>query len=119
MEAGAFGCLGEKRVIDGVAEDAMPDALEIIERAIELGRSQALPLTHSGQSRGRLDMCDSSGPDTVRLAVGAPGLVGSWLLDQELDQRAGVEVQAQRRPSDTYSAALLPVPRSLAGFAGR
>lgn len=119
MSTSTLGCLGEKRVVDGVAENAAPDVLEVIERAVELGWGQALALAHSGQGRGRLDMCDGGGPDAVRLAVGAPRLLGSWLIDQELDQRAGIEVEAQRRPSATYSAALLPVPRSLAGFAGR
>lgn len=119
MGAGALGCLGEERIVDGVAKDAVPDALEIIERSAELGRSQAAALAHPHQGRGRLDMCDCGSADTVRLAVSTPRLVGPRLIDQELDQRAGIEVEAQRRPSETYSAALLPLPRSLAGFGGR
>lgn len=119
MGTGALGCLGEKRVINGVAEDAAPDVFEVLERLLELSRGQAAALAHPGQGRGCLDMSDRGGADAVRLAVSAPGLLGSRLIDQELDQRAGIEVEAQRRPSETYSAALLPVPRSLAGFAGR
>src|SRR6476620_234913 len=106
-------------MVDGVAKDAAPNALEIIERVVELGGGEAFALAHAGQGRGRLDMGDRGGADAVRLAVGAPGLLGSRLVDQELDQGAGIEVEAQRLPSETYSAALLPGPRSLAGFAGR
>lgn len=119
MVTGALGCFGKKRVVDGVAEDAAPDVLEIVECPIELGRGQAPALTHPGQSRRRLDMGDCGGANAVRLTVGAARLLGSRLIDQELDQCARIEVEAQRRPSETYSAALFPVPWSLAGFAGR
>ncbi len=116
---GGLGCFGEKRVVDGVAEDAAPDVLEVVERLFELSRGQAAAFAHPGQSRGRLDTGNRGRTDAGRLAVSAPGLLGSCLIDQELDQRAGIEVEAQRRPSETYSAALFPLPRSLAGFAGR
>lgn len=116
---GGLGCFGEKRVVDGVAEDAAPDVLEVVERLFELSRGQAAALAHPGKGRGRLDTSDRGGADAVRLAVGAACLLGSRLIDQELDQRAGIEIEAQRRPSETYSAALLPEPRSLTGFGGR
>ena len=64
-------------------------------------------------------MGDRRGANAIRLGVGAPCFLGSGLVDQKLDQRAGIEVEAQRRPSETYSAALLPGPRSLAGLVGR
>lgn len=119
MSSGAFGRFGKKRLVDCVAEDPAPDVFEITECPAQLCRGQTPGLAHSGQGRGRLDMGDRGGADTVCLGVCASRLLGPWLIDQELDQRAGIQVEAQRRPSDTYSAALLPVPRSLAGFAGR
>lgn len=66
-----------------------------------------------------LDESDRRRADGIRLGVSAPSFFSSGLVDHELDQRAGIEVEAQRRPSETYSAALLPEPRSLAGLVGR
>lgn len=108
MGTGAFRCLGEEGIINGVAEDASPDVLQIIERVVELGRGQSATFAHPDQSCGRLDMGDPDGANPVRLVVGAAGLFRSRLIDQELDQGAGIEVEAQRRPSETYSAAFLP-----------
>jgi hypothetical protein len=102
-----------------VTEDPTPDVLQILKGLIELGQRKAPAFSHPGQGRGGLDMSDRRGADAIRLGVGAPSLLGSGLVDQELDQRAGIEVEAQRRPSETYSAALLPGPRSLAGLGGR
>jgi hypothetical protein len=64
-------------------------------------------------------MSNRGGADAVRLAIGAPGFFGSRLIHQQLGQGAGIEVETQRRPSEKYSAPLLPVPRSLAGLDGR
>lgn len=57
--------------------------------------------------------------DAICFGVGDPGLLGSRLVDQELDQRAGIEVKTQRRPSEMYSEALLPGPRSFTGLDGK
>jgi uncharacterized protein YsxB (DUF464 family) len=46
-------------------------------------------------------MCNRDGSDVVCVAVGTLGMVGSGLVDQQLDQGAGIEVEAQRRPSET------------------
>lgn len=46
-------------------------------------------------------MCNRDGSDVICVAVGALGLVSSGLVDQQLDQGAGIEVEAQRRPSAT------------------
>ena len=119
MGASALGGVPQKCVGDGVTEDSTPDVLQILKGSIELGRRNALALSHPGQGCGGLDMSDGRGADAIRLGVGGPGLFGSGLVDQELDQRAGIEVEAQRRPSETYSAALLPEPWSLAGLVGR
>lgn len=119
MDAGALGGIRQKGIGDGVAIDPSPDALQILKGSVELGRREAPAFAHPNQGRGGLDMSDCRGADAIRLGVGAAGLLRSGLVDQELDQRAGIEVEAQRRPSETYSAALLPGPRSLAGFAGR
>lgn len=119
MGAGALGRLGEERVGDAVGEDAAPDLIEILECPFELGRGQAAALAHAGQGRGRLHVRDRHRADAVGLGVGPAGILGARLVDQQLDQRAGIEVEVQRRPSETYSAALLPLPWSLAGFAGR
>lgn len=119
MRASGLGRGAEERLVDGVAVQTTPDDLQILEGLVQLSRRQAAPLAHPDQ-RGRcLHARDRRGADAVGLGVCGASLVGSGLVDQQLDQRARVEVEAQRRPSETYSAALLPVPRSLAGFDGR
>jgi hypothetical protein len=119
VSAGALGRFGEERVGDAVGEDAAPDLIEVLECPFELGRGQAAALAHAGKGRGRLHVRDRHRADAVGLGVGPAGILGARLVDQQLDQRAGIEVEVQRRPSETYSAALLPVPWSLAGFVGR
>ena len=116
--AGALGGIRQKCMGDGVVEDPTPDVLEIVKSPVELGRGEPSTFAHANQGGRGLDMSDRRGADAIRLGVGAPSLFRSGLIDQELDQRAGIEVKAQRRPSETYSAALLPWPRSLAGLAG-
>lgn len=101
MGASALGGLREKHVVNGVDEDPPPEVLQIIEPSAKLGGGEASPFAHPGKGRGGLDVGDRCGPDAVGLAVGAPGLFGSRLVDQQLDQRAGVEVNAQRLPSET------------------
>ena len=61
-------------------------------------------------------MCNRDGPDVICVAVSALSLVSSGLVDQQLDQGAGIEVEAQRRPSATQSEALLPLPLSFTGL---
>ena len=117
--ASALGSVRQKCVGDGMTEDPTPDVLQIFKGSIELRRSEAPPFSHPGQGRGGLDMSDRRGADAIRLGVSVPSLFGSRLVDQELDQCAGIEVEAQRRPSETYSAALLPGPLGLAGLVGR
>lgn len=50
MSAGTFGRPGEKRVVDDVAEDPVPDALQIIERSAKLRGGKAVSLAHLSQS---------------------------------------------------------------------
>jgi hypothetical protein len=71
LSAGARSGHREKRVGDGVAEDAAPDVLQIIERTAELGRGQPAAPAHPGQRRGCLDVRDRDGANAVRLAIGA------------------------------------------------
>src|SRR5262249_30885730 len=116
VSEGALCRFRQKHVVDFMTEDSAPDVLQILKRSFELGWGKAAALAHPGQGRGRLDVSDRRGADAVCLGVRASGFLGSGLVDQELDQRAGIEVEAQRRPSETYSAALLPSPLSLAGL---
>jgi hypothetical protein len=44
---------------------------------------------------------DGGGSDAVGVAIGGLCLLGSRLVDQKLDQSAGIEVEVQRRPSET------------------
>lgn len=101
MRTRALRGLREERVADSVYVDCAPETLEIIECSPELRRGQTSSFTHSGKRRGGLDMCNRDGSDVICIAVGALGLVGSGLVDQQLDQGAGIEVEAQRRPSAT------------------
>ena len=119
MSDRALPGLRKEHVVDCMTEDPAPDVLQILECSLELGWGEAAALAHSSQGRRRLNMSDRRGANAVCPGVGAAGLLGSGLVDQELDQRAGIEVEAQRRPSETYSAALLPLPLSLAGVVGR
>lgn len=116
---GALGRMRQKCIGDGVAKDPTPDVVQILKSLVELGGGEPPTFAHANQGGRSLDMGDRRGADAVRLGVGAPSLFRSGLIDQELDQRAGIEVEAQRRSSETYSAALLPWPRSLAGLAGK
>lgn len=101
MSACALRGFREKRVVDGVAIDSPPEALQVIDCTAELGRSQASSLAHPGQGRRRLDMRDRGASDAVGVVVGTQRLLRPWLIDQQLDQGAGIEVKAQRRPSET------------------
>lgn len=101
MGASALGRLREKHVADGVDEDPPPEVLQVIESLAKLGGAQASPFAHSGKGCGCLDVGDRSGPDAIGVAVDASCLLGSRLIDQQLDQGAGIEIEAQRRPSVT------------------
>ncbi len=61
-------------------------------------------------------MSDRSGAHSLGAFVSGLGVLSAGLGDEQLYERAGIEVEAQRRPSETYSAALLPAPRGLVGF---
>lgn len=101
MSACAVGGFREKRVVDGVTIDPPPEPLQIIDRVAELGRGQATALAHPAQGRGCLHMRDCGSSDAVGVVVGTPRLLGARLVDQKLDQGAGIQVEAQRRPSET------------------
>lgn len=101
MGASARGRLREKRVADGVDEDPPPEVLQVIESSAKLGGGQASSFAHSGKGCGGLDMGDRGGPHAIGVAIGASRLPSSRLVDQQLDQGAGIEVEAQRRPSAT------------------
>lgn len=101
MGASALGCLREEHVTDSVDEDPPQEALQVIESSAKLGGGQASSFAHPGKGCGCLDVGDRGGPDAIGVAVGASCLLGSRLIDQQLDQGAGIEVEAQRRPSAT------------------
>jgi hypothetical protein len=48
--------------------------------------------------------------------MGCAGDLAARLVDEQLDKSARIEVKAQRRPSETYSEAVGPGPRSLTGL---
>jgi hypothetical protein len=101
MSACALGGFREKRVADGVAIDPPPEALQILNCTAELGRGQSSSLAHPAQGCGGLDMRDRGGSDAVGLVIGTLRLLRSRLIDQQLDQGAGIEIEVQRRPSET------------------
>jgi len=101
MSACALGGFREKRVADGVAIDPSPEALQVLNCTAELSRGQSPSLAHPGQGCGCLDMRDRGGSDAVGFAIGILRLLRSRLIDQQLDQGAGIEIKAQRRPSET------------------
>lgn len=67
----------------------------------ELGWGQAASFAHPGQGCSCLHMRDRGGSDAVGILVGALCLPRARLIDQQLDQGAGIQVKAQRRPSET------------------
>lgn len=85
VSASSLGSLGEKCVIDSVDIGPAPDILQVIESPAELGGSQAPPFTHPRESCGRLYVGYCGASDAVRAAVGALGLFGPRLVDQQLD----------------------------------
>src|SRR3954447_465898 len=110
MSACALGGFREKRGADGVTIDPSPEALQVLNCTAELSRGQSPSLAHPGQGCGCLDMRDRGGSDALGLVIGTLRLLRSRLIDQQLDQGAGIEIEVQRRPSETWSAALMPVP---------
>jgi hypothetical protein len=46
-------------------------------------------------------MRDRGGSDAVGVVIGTLRLLRALLVDQQLDQGAGIQVEAQRRPSET------------------
>jgi hypothetical protein len=101
MSACALGGLREKRIVEGVGIDPSPKPLQLLNCMVELGRGQASSLAHPGQGCGRLDTRDRSGTHAVGVVVRALRLLRSRLIDQQLDQGAGIEIEVQRRPSET------------------
>jgi hypothetical protein len=61
-------------------------------------------------------MGNGAGRDEAGLGLGSMGDLAARLVDKQLDQGARIEIQAQRRPSETYSAAVGPSPLNLTGF---
>jgi hypothetical protein len=98
---GTLDCLGEKRFADAVDVNSTPEALQFVDAPTKLGGGQTAALSHAGQSGCRLDVRDRRGPYPISTGVGLLGLLGPWLVDQQLYQGAGIEVEAQRRPSET------------------
>jgi hypothetical protein len=84
-----------------VAVDPSPEALQVLSCMAELGRGEPPSLAHPGQGCGCLDMRDRGGSDAAGVVVGALRLLRSRLVDQQLDQGTGIEVEVQRRPSET------------------
>lgn len=101
MGASALGRLREKHLVNGVDEEPPPEVLQVIESSAKLGGGQAASFAHPGEGCGCLDVGDRGAPDAIGVAVGASSLLGPRLIDQQLDQGAGIEVEAQRRPSAT------------------
>jgi hypothetical protein len=58
-------------------------------------------------------MGDSAGRDEAGFFTGCLGDLTAGLVDYQLDQGACVEIETQRRPSETYSEAVGPGPISL------
>jgi hypothetical protein len=101
MSACALDGFREKRIVDGMAVDPSPEALQVLDCTAELSRGQSPSLAHPAQGCGRLDMRDRGGSDAVGLLKGILRLLRSRLIDQQLDQGAGIEIEVQRRPSET------------------
>jgi hypothetical protein len=101
MSTCALGGFRKQRVADGVAVDPSPEALQVFDCTAELGRGQPSSLAHPGQGCGCLDMGDRGGSDAVGSVVGTLCLLRTRLIDQQLDEGAGIQVEVQRRPSET------------------
>jgi hypothetical protein len=101
MVAGNVGGPCQQFLVDGMDVQPTPKALQVIEPVAKLRRSQAPPLAHPGQGGRCLDVRDRRAAHSVGIGVGLLGLLGPRLVDQQLDQGAGIEVEAQRRPSAT------------------
>lgn len=97
----ALGCLCQQCLIDSMDIEAAPETLQILERTPELCRGQALSLAHPHQGGRRLDVGNRRAAYAAGVVVGPLGLGRAGLIDQQLDQGAGIEVKTQRRPSAT------------------
>src|ERR1044072_7864969 len=101
MRAGPFGRLREKYFADRMDEDPPPEGLQVIESSAKLGGGQASSFAHPDEGGGGLGVGDPRGSAPIGAAIGASRLLGSRLVDQQLDQGAGIAVEGQRRPSAT------------------
>jgi hypothetical protein len=101
MGEGALGSLAEEFFADGVDIDSSPEALQVVESAAQLCRRQTPSFAHSAQGGHRLNVSDCGRSDAVGIAVGPLRLLGALLVDQQLYEGAGIEVETQRRPSET------------------
>src|SRR5262245_43106561 len=101
MRFGALGGFSEQRVADRVHVETAPHSLQVVESFAQLPGCQSLALLHPRQRRGGLDVSDSGGAHSIGVFIGGQGLLGARLCYQQLDQRARIEVEAQRRPSET------------------
>lgn len=99
--------------------DLGPSFLQVPEANPELCSGYATAFADSRQRGCRLDAGKNAGRNGAGMPKGVACDIAIGLIDEELDQGAGIEIEAQRRPSETYSAAVLPGPRSLIGFLGR
>jgi hypothetical protein len=99
--------------------DLGPKLLQVSEPNLKLRSGNTSSFANPCQCGHRLNPGESAGCHCVSAAVSIAGDVAFRLVDKELDQGTGIEIEAQRRPSETYSAAVLPEPRSLIGFLGR
>lgn len=80
--------------------------------------SEALADGHSGQRGVHLNVGKSARDRDPSALDRAFGNIASRLVDQQLDEGVRIEIERQRRPSDTYSAAVLPFPRSFTRVLG-
>lgn len=101
MDMSGFGRLRQQGLADSMDVEPSPELLEVVERAAELWRGQSFSLVHSSQGCRRLDVGNRGGSHPVCVVVGELRCLGARLVDQQLDKGAGIEVEAQRRPSAT------------------
>jgi hypothetical protein len=106
--------VGAQRVLGGGASGSLdqwvghnvdlqftPEVVQVIERRSVCLARQPATLSHPGKGRCRLEAGDGTRRGRRKVVVGLVGEVAVRLVDEQLDQRARIEVEAQRRPSET------------------
>ena len=87
---------------DRVYVDPPPEPLQVVHGRAELRSRNSTAAPPPRQSGYRLDIAEHACRSEQRGSVGLARQIAAGLVDEQLDERARIDIEAQRRPSETY-----------------